>query len=203
MSKQAVCQARKRQQQFDMELMDLIKQVNIIRKVHPGCGVEKMYKSLKPQFMGRDKFCEVFMELGYRVKTPKNYTRTTIPAHLDYPNLIAGMAVIRPYQVIQSDITYIDIGSRFYYLVFILDVYTREILGFGANDNMRAECNVKALKMALQKAEPQCWEGAIHHSDRGSQYGSDLYTGMLKSFGMHISMGLTAQDVVLPIFRPI
>ena len=107
MSKQAVCQARKRQQQFDMELMDLIKQVDIIRKVHPGCGVEKMYKSLKPKFMGRDKFCEVFMELGYRVKTPKNYTRTTIPAHLDYPNLIAGMAVIRPYQVIQSDITYI------------------------------------------------------------------------------------------------
>ena len=79
MSKQAVHQSKRRQNRFDMELRDLITQVDIIRKEHPGCGLEKLYDNLKPQTMGRDKFCELFMELGYRVRKIKNYTRTTIP----------------------------------------------------------------------------------------------------------------------------
>lgn len=86
--------------------MDLINQVDIIREDHPGCGLEKMYRSLQPKYMGRDKFCEIFMDLGYRVRTIKNYRRTTTPTHLNYPNLIEGMEVTRPYQVLQSDITY-------------------------------------------------------------------------------------------------
>ena len=136
-SKQSVHQSRERQQRFDMELNDLVAQVDIIREEHPGCGLEKLYDTLKPQTMGRDKFCEIFMELGYRVRKIKNYTRTTTPFWYNYPNLIEGMAVIKPYQVLQSDITYFDINGKFYYLVFIIDVYTREILGYNVGDNMR------------------------------------------------------------------
>ena len=87
-SKQAVYQSRERQRSFDIELDDLVGQVDIIRKEHPGCGLEKLYDTLKPQTMGRDKFCEIFMELGYRVRKIKNYTRTTIPFWFNYPNLI-------------------------------------------------------------------------------------------------------------------
>lgn len=118
-----------------MELTDLVKQVDLIREDHPGCGVEKLYLILKPQYMGRDKFCELFMGLGYRVRRIKNYTRTTIPAWFNYPNLIEGMNVTRPYQVLQSDITYFDVEGKFYYLVFIIDVYTREVLGYNVGDN--------------------------------------------------------------------
>lgn len=187
-------QSRKRQQQFDMELMDMIHQADIIRSEHPGCGVEKLYKTLKPEYMGRDKFCEIFMELGYRVRKIKNYVRTTIPSHFNYPNLIEGMEVTRPFQVLQSDITYFDMNGKFYYLVFIIDVYTREILGYHCGDNMRTECNVSALEMALKKV-PKALQGKmIHHSDRGSQYGSQAYTELLKAAGISISMGLIAQD---------
>ena len=193
-SKQAVYQSRERQKLFDIELNDLVAQVDIIREDHPGCGLEKLYQTLKPETMGRDKFCEIFMELGYRVRRIKNYTRTTVPVWFDYPNLIEGMSVTSPYQVLQSDITYFDIDGVFYYLIFILDVYTREILGYNVGDNMRMECNVKALKMALNKIPKSYLNTMIHHSDRGSQYGGGEYVELLKDKGIEISMGEIAQD---------
>ncbi len=193
-SKQAVHQSRERQQRFDMELNDLAGQVDVIREDHPGCGLEKLYKTLKPQTMGRDKFCEIFMELGYRVRKIKNYTRTTIPFWYNYPNLIEGMVVTKPFQVLQTDITYFDIDGKFYYLVFIIDVYTREILGYSVGDNMRVECNIRALKMALKKIPKHHLDTMIHHSDRGSQYGADEYVKLLTDIGVKISMGMKAQD---------
>ncbi len=193
-SKQAVSQARKRQELFDIELNDLVAQADIIRKDHPGCGVEKLYKILKPKHIGRDKFCEIFMELGYRVRQIKNYTRTTIPAWFNYPNLIEGMIVDKPYRVLQSDITYFDIAGKFYYIVFIIDVYTREILGYNVDDNMRVQSNIKALKMALKKIPSELISGIIHHSDRGSQYGSKEYIKLLKDNGMLVSMCEKALD---------
>lgn len=193
-SKQAIYQARKRQLNFDTELMDLVTQADILREEHPGCGVEKMYKILKPKYIGRDKFCEIFMDLGYRIRTIKNYRRTTIPTHLNYPNLIEGMMVTRPCQVLQSDITYFDIEGTFYYLVFIIDVYTREILGYNVSNNMRKESNIKALKMALKQISPSEAKDMIHHSDRGSQYGSTAYKRILRDAGIKLSMGMKAQD---------
>ena len=193
-SKQSVHQSRNRQRLFDLELDDLVKQVDLIREDHPGCGVEKMYESLMPQTMGRDKFCEIFLNLGYRVKQIKNYTKTTKSICFDYPNLIQGMQIIRLYQVLQSDITYFAIGNRFYYLVFIMDVYNREILGYSVGDNQRASCNVKALKMALRKIPKEARSSAIHHSDRGSQYASHEYLNLLKKNGIQVSMGERAQD---------
>lgn len=192
-SKQSVHQARQRQALFDNELETLVKEADLLKSDHPGCGVEKMYYTLKPKTMGRDKFCEILLSLGYGVKKVKNHRRTTIPGHISYPNLIEGMEVTRPFQVIQSDITYFDLNGRFYYLVFIIDVYTREILGYHVSDNMRAESNLKALNMALKKMDFEK-EGLILHSDRGSQYGSNLYTNRLKKKGIHISMGLIATD---------
>jgi hypothetical protein len=168
--------------------------VDILRAAHPGCGVEKMYKTLKPKTMGRDKFCEIFLDMGYRVRQVKNYTRTTVPGSREYPNKIEGMMVIRPYQVIQSDITYFELNSRFYYVVFIIDVYTREILGYNLADNLRAECNVKALRMALKKIPKANFKSLIHHSDRGSQYGSNMYKAILDDAEIEISMGENAQD---------
>ena len=191
-TKQAVHKSQKRQQAFDRELTELIIQADELRTDHPGCGVEKMYKTLKPKFMGRDKFCEVFMELGYRVKKIPNYKRTTLPSHIRYPNLIEGMEVTRPFQVVQSDITYVYVNDRYYYIVFIVDVYTRTIIGYHVSDNMRKESNIKAMKMALKNAGKYAIE--IHHSDRGAQYGSDDYRKLLKDNNIEISMGLIAQE---------
>ena len=189
-SKQAVNQYDKRQKLFDRQVVDLLIEVDGLRADHPGCGVEKMYNTLRPDFMGRDRFIELLMELGYRVKRPKNYHRTTIPAAYKYPNLIEGMAVKEKNTVWQSDITYYGLNGRFYYIVFIIDVYTRQIVGYAVSDNLRAEANRQALKMALKgHGAPK-----VHHSDRGSQYIEKVYTELLKENGVAISMGVQAQD---------
>lgn len=192
-SKQAVNQYQKRQNNLNEQAIGLMAEVDALREEYPGCGVEKMYHTLRPEFIGRDKFIELFMSLGYRVKRPKNYIRTTVPGHLSYPNLIEGMYVNRPNQIWQSDITYFQVKGRFYYLVFIIDVYTRKIIGYQVSDNMRAEANIKALKQAI-KSQKVPLKGLIHHSDRGSQYVSNKYRELLSMHGIHISMGLKGQD---------
>ena len=192
-SKQAVHQARIRQESFDKELSELVVLADQLKEEHPGCGVEKMYYTLSPEFMGRDKFCEVFMELGYGVKRISNYQRTTYSGAFYYPNLIEGMAIKRPFQVVQSDITYFHLNGDFYYLVFIIDVYTRLIVGYSVNDNLRTAGNIAAMKMALNSME-YCPYGLIHHSDKGSQYSSKEYTTLLERNQINISMGTVAWE---------
>jgi transposase InsO family protein len=173
-----------------MKIEQLMLEADDLRKAHPGCGVEKMYDTLKPDFIGRDRFIETFMGLGYRVKRHKNYKRTTISSKVFYPNLIKGLNINRSGAVWQSDITYIRVKDRYYYAVFIIDVYTRKIVGYQVSDHMRATANLSALNMALKDhAAPQ-----IHHSDRGSQYTYKVYTEKLRQCGSKLSMGLSAQD---------
>ncbi|WP_164675056.1 IS3 family transposase [Anditalea andensis] len=189
-TKQGYRQYKDRQQVFDTNIQILISEVEQLREDHPGCGVEKMYDTLMPDFLGRDRFIELFMELGYRVRRYKNYHRTTYSTNKFYPNLIKGFVVNSPSVIWQSDITYLRVGEKFYYAVFILDVYTRKIVGYQVSDHMRATANVAALKMAFKENKPPL----IHHSDRGSQYVYELYINILLAECCQISMGLTAQD---------
>ncbi len=190
LSKQAVVQYQARQKVFDSKVEQMILEADELREDHPGCGVEKMYYTLKPDFIGRDRFVELMMELGYRLKRKKNYRRTTIASKTNYPNLIKGMQVNSPSMIWQSDITYIPIGNKHYYAVFIIDVYTKKIVGYKVSDNMRAKANMDALNMALKNNDAPL----IHHSDRGSQYTYKEYIKLLKSNGSKISMALSAQD---------
>lgn len=140
--------------------------------------------------MGRDRFCEAFMDLGYRVKQAKNYVRTTIPTHIKYPNLVEGFCLSTTNQVWQSDITYYQLEGTYYYITFITDVYSRKIVGYNLSDTLRASASIEALKRALKQREsPQ-----VHHSDRGSQYVSKGYTNLLTDAETKISMGMKAQD---------
>tara|TARA_R110002049_G_scaffold246502_2_gene420600 strand:+ start:424 stop:1089 length:666 start_codon:yes stop_codon:yes gene_type:complete len=152
--------------------------------------VEKMYRTLKPDFIGRDRFIDLMMDLGYRLKRKKNYKKTTIASIIYCQNLIKGMQVDRPSMVWQSDITYIPIGNDHYYAVFIIDVYTKKIVGYSISDHMRATANMNALRMALrQHVAP-----TIHHSDRGSQYTYKEYIKLLEANGSKVSMALSSQD---------
>ena len=85
-SKQAVSQYVKRQKVFDYNVHNHIVEAEELRKEHPGCGVEKMYYTLRPDFIGRDNFIDLFMSLGFRIKKNKNYRRTTFASRVNYPN---------------------------------------------------------------------------------------------------------------------
>ena len=193
LSRQAAHKQQKQQSTFQEKLSGLILEVDILRSEHPGCGVEKMYFTLGPDFIGRDKFIDLFMQLGYRIRYKKNYKRTTIPVQSKYKNLIQGMMVQDRNIVWQSDITYFQMYDQYYYLVFILDVYTKKILGYQASNHLRAAANLSALRMALKNANYNLGN-LIHHSDRGSQYIDAEYVALLRQKKIQISMGKKAQE---------
>lgn len=165
-----------------------------LRKTHPGCGVEKMYYTLQPNFLGRDRFINIFMELGYRLEKPKNRIKTTFSVRCKYKNLINGLCVHQINQVVQSDISYFQINNKFYYLIFIIDVYSKKIVGFQASNHMRATANFKALQQFKQLRGKEQLVNCIHHSDRGSQYMSTKYINELETLGCYISVGFKAQE---------
>lgn len=191
-SKQAHYKFQQQTHKWEMMVNQLTVEVDAIRSEHPGCGLEKIYWGLQPKGIGRDKFIAVFQSMGYGVKKQKNFHRTTIPTHIKFPNLITGMRLDGPDQLWQTDITYVYVKDRFYYLVFIIDVYTKVIKGYAVSDHMRAEANIKALNMAFRHSGELV--GLVHHSDRGSQYVDKTYQELLHQRGIYISMGIQAQD---------
>lgn len=138
---------------------------------------------------GRDKVEQLLLQNGYRIHYPPNYSRTTYAQHdIYYPNLIEGLELNDINQVVQTDITYYPVADRSYYLVFVIDVYSRRIVGYAASHHMRAEANIKAFQMLLKTRSESCLTNMIHHSDRGSQYVDKEYTKIVTDNAIRLSM---------------
>lgn len=118
----------------------------------------------------------------------KHSARTTNSYHrfYKYNNIIKNLNVTRPNQVWVSDITYIRTVKGFCYLALITDMYSRKIVGYDLSDSLELAGCVRALKKALHHAKDV--KGLIHHSDRGIQYCSNVYTQILKRNKIDISM---------------
>jgi len=193
LSKQALHQHIQRQQLFEKRLSYLVIAMDELREQHPGCGLEKAYFALNPDFIGRDRFIDVFSELGYNIRRHRRFVRTTKPAQHEYENLIEGMIVYSTNMVWQTDITYYPVNDTFLYIIFITDVFSRFIIAYQVSDHMRAEANISALKRAINKRDKDL-AGLIHHSDKGSQYGDKEYLRLLNDNHIHISMASKGQE---------
>jgi putative transposase len=86
-----------------------------------------------------------------------------------------------------ADITYVHTDEGFLYLAFILDVYSRRVVGWAMGGHLRAELVVDALQMAVWRRKPA--PGLVHHSDQGVQYTSLSFGERLKEVGITSSMG--------------
>lgn len=161
-----------------------------IRKIHPGMGLREMYFISQPDGIGRDAFIELGMANGYRLIYPKNHTRTTYSnPSAKWSNLLSKKSFTDVNQIWTADITYYAIGEEFYYIALILDVYSRRIIGYCVANHMRAEMTLEALQMALDLRGIEGFnKSLIHHTDRGTQYTSNLYTDLLKKYSIQISM---------------
>jgi putative transposase len=163
-----------------------------IREEHPMMGCRSMYDIIRPRLLGRDKMESLLLNNGYRVRYKPNYIRTTYSAKTYYPNLIEGIELTDVNQLWQTDITYFFLNGKFYYLTFIVDVYSRRIVGYAVSRTLHAEANIKALKMAFRLRKGANLIKLIHHSDRGGQYIDKEYLKLLKERGITISMGKEA-----------
>ena len=189
-SKQGHHQALQRERAWESKTVFYIALMHEIREVHPAMGLRTMYEMSLPEGIGRDAFIFLGLQAGFRLHIAPNPVRTTfsIPSRR-YPNLLEGRAFTDVNQIWTSDITYFFYEQRYYYIVLIMDVYSRRIVGWSMADNMRAQNNVAALRMALiLRGVKNYHQNLIHHSDRGAQYTSDAYTELLSEQGILISM---------------
>jgi transposase InsO family protein len=134
------------------------------------------------------RVARIMREESLQCQVKRRWVKTTDSNHgyAVYPNLLKGVAVIRPNQVWVADITYIRILSGFLYLAVVLDLFSRKVIGWALSDRIDAELSVQALRMALEEREPV--GDCIHHSDRGVQYACHAYVEELRAAGMRISM---------------
>jgi putative transposase len=170
--------------------------VQEIRQDHPNMSAREIYKFVQPESMGRDKFEAFCFESGFRVKYPVNFCRTTDSRGVTrFDNLLEGLEVTRVNQVWVSDITYYRLGDRFYYLTFIMDLYTRRIVGYSCSQNLRTETTIiPALKKALKLRKGVVLAGLILHSDGGGQYYCKKFLDITKEAGIINSMCKTAYE---------
>lgn len=161
-----------------------------VRIMHPGMGLRTMYERYEPEQIGRDAFINMGLRHGYRLNPSHRTVRTTFSVKSNrYKNLLIDKEFTDVNQIWTSDITYYKIGEDTYYIVLIMDVYSRRIVGYSVGDNMRAEQNINALQMALDLRKIENYKyKLIHHSDKGGQYISNDYTDLMGENGILISM---------------
>lgn len=155
---------------------------------------------LKPELqkqdikLGRDKLFDILRANDMLVAKRKRRFYTTQSHHWlrKYTNLIENLVVTRINQVWVSDITYVEMNERVYYLSLITDVYSQKIVGWSLSVDLRSASSLKALEMAISAQEYIAPNSLIHHSDRGVQYCSGDYTGLLMEKKVIISMSRPA-----------
>ena len=173
----------------------LLKEVKRIRQRQSRIGGKKLYFMLKDfrdsigLKQGRDRFFNMLREQGLLIEKKKSYIKTTDSHHRFrmYKNIIKDIKINRPNQVYASDITYIRTMNGFCYLSLITDMYSRKIVGYALSRSLSIEGSIKAMKMAINGVKGDM-KDLIHHSDRGVQYCSHDYTGLLKKHKIKISM---------------
>lgn len=193
-SRQAVAAYWSRRSRW-MELLDAAEaELRVHRKSHPGLGLQKAWYLIKPEGVSRERFCYEMTWRGYALDIKRSYIRVTRSGSYRFPNLIKGLIVNGINQVWQSDTTYYRIGEVYYYLTFIIDVYSRRIVGAHASTHLRAEAYVVALKDAINSRKVGELSGLILHSDGGAQYRSKRFTEVLRQHGISSSMCDVALD---------
>ena len=165
------------------------------RCLMPSIGTRKLYWLIKGKLLqrglkcGRDQLFKILKENNLLIRPKRRYTKTTDSKHWmkKHPNLLKDYSAVQANEVFVSDITYVESAEGVHYLSLVTDAYTRQIKGYKLSNDMRAENVVQALHMAMQHVTDRAAR-MIHHSDRGSQYCSELYQSALRHYGVCPSM---------------
>jgi putative transposase len=169
-----------------------------IGRVHAGnyavYGARKVWRQLRREDhdVGRDRVSRLMGELGLCGATRTKKTRTTTPAPVgERPADLVDRAftATAPDRLWVADLTYVWTPAGFCYTAFIIDVFSRRIVGWRVSSSMRTDLALDALEMAIFSRGDRSLDGLIHHSDRGSQYLAIRYTERLEGAGAVGSVG--------------
>jgi len=169
-------------------------------------GTERLWQALRRQgeTCGRHRVHRLRRVHGLQARRRQHYVRTrgtyqrTPPA----PNRLAWpFSSPRPDHVWVADITFVPTKAGWLYLAAVLDLHTRQIVGWAMGERADQALASSALHMALDRRRPA--PGAIHHSDQGSQYTSGAYQAQLREAGLVPSMsrkGMPYDNAVMESF---
>ena len=155
-------------------------------------GADKLWRQLRREGfdVGRDHIARLMRAMGLRGAARGKVKRTTVadrrsprPADLVDRNFTAP----RPNRLWVADITYVWTTRGFCYVAFVVDVFSRMIVGWRVSSSLRADLALDALEMAIW-SRPDVG-GLVHHSDRGVQYLAIRYTERLAEAGAVNSVG--------------
>lgn len=171
LSKQCVYMIEKRSHKYQEEVEQLIQIVGQIRQDHPTMCIRDMYYKINPSYIGRDRFEAICKKFGFQVIPRRKWVKTTDSVGVKrFPNLIENVKLKRLDQIWSSDITYYEVNQVFYYITFVIDNYSRRILGRTVSSRLQTEqTTLPAVKNAIQ-TRGEIKEGIILHSDGGGQY---------------------------------
>ena len=163
-------------------------------------GVRKVWKQLtrEGQAVARCTVARLMRCLGLAgVVRGRKFKVTTMPdsAAARPPDLVARQFMaVRPNQLWVADLTYVATWRGFVYVAFVIDVFSRRIVGWRASTSLRSDLALDALEQVLYARPLAQAEPLVHHSDRGVQYLSIRYTERLTQAGIEPSVGSTGDS---------
>ena len=192
-SRQVYYRSIKSRQRRQVVAGKVIELVQVVRMEQPRIGTRKLYHILKVPLqelgVGRDRLFAILKANKMLVKPTRSYHNATHSHHRfrKHRNLIEALSITRPEQVWVADITYVGNRKNPMYLSLITDAYSKKIVGYYLDNNLKVSATLKALKSAIKnRSYPD--DKLIHHSDRGLQYCSNSYQKILAKNKIHCSM---------------
>jgi putative transposase len=159
-------------------------------------GARKVWRELNREGVGvaRCTVERLMREMGIAGATARRKRpRTTVPAGPGHERpsdlLERDFTAPAPNRRWVADITYVGTGGGFVYTAFILDLFSRKIVGWQVSDSLRAELALDALEMAVWSRGGKLGGNLVHHSDRGVQYASIRYAERLGEISAVRSVG--------------
>jgi putative transposase len=155
-------------------------------------GSPRIFQALKKEgwIVSERTVSFIMRENGLRSCMSRKFRVTTTNSNHELPiapNVLQQkFSATRPNEKWVADITYIPCRQGKLYLASVLDLYTKQIVGWNLSEYMTTDLALEALKRSHAAKRPE--KGLLHHSDRGSQYASKEYRKHLKQFGMKASM---------------
>jgi transposase InsO family protein len=163
----------------------------IFKQSRGSYGSRRILKKLQSEGyqLGRFKVRRLMRDLGLRAKRRRRYRLTTDSRH-SYPvaaNVLdRNFDVAKANQVWAADITYVWTLEGWLYLAVVMDLFSRQIVGWAMDKRMKNKLTLDALAMAYWRRKPL--KGLVHHSDRGRQYACYQYQKRLQHYDMIASM---------------
>jgi len=161
---------------------------NELREIYqkvPTYGYRRMTVALREAGMlvNHKRVARLQKSAGIQAIYPSRQTTIKNKAHKVYPYLLKKLIIARPNQVWQVDITYIRIRGGFVYLICLIDIFSRKIMGWGISTCLDTASCIDAFNDALQYGTPE-----IVNSDQGCQFTSEIWVTAMQQHNIKISM---------------